>query len=248
MQGVTPPTSYIVRNELTSPIFGRAFAQGCGGGFTTKNELLPGDLAMFGTVERWQVLKAAQEQGRDWYYGDHAYMGRGDYYRITKNAYQWQGPWEATPERFERLKLTIAPWRKTGRHIVVAPQSPRFMELFGVPVDAWVADVTRRLRAHTDREIRVRTKLSKDPVAVDLRDAWATVTFSSVVALDGLLVGVPAFVLGEPSAAYAFGSPRLEDIERPNYPDNREALLWTLADHQFTLDDIKRGRAWAVVQ
>jgi len=250
MANVTPPTSYIVRQELTSPLFGKAFAHGCGGGFTTRNALEPGSVAMFGSVARWMVLKAAQDQGRDWYYGDHGYLGRGEYYRVTKNAYQFTGPVAASNDRFRKFSLKVKPWRRAGSHVLVCPQSPGFMELHGLNTDAWVDDVRARIARVSDRPVKVRwkTEFWSRPIAHDLQDAWAVVVFSSGAAIDALLAGVPVFVTAPWAAAARMGSTNLAQIETPVYPDNREAWLWTLAEHQFTLNEIREGMAWEVVQ
>jgi len=40
----------------------------------------------------------------------------------------------------------------------------------------------------------------------------------------------------------------LADIESPHWPLNRDPLLWALAEHQWTLDEYRRGVAWRNMQ
>jgi hypothetical protein len=242
------PRSYVVPGEGTSPKFGRAFARGCGGQVTPSAQLLPGPIALFGSPKRWALLQQAIAEGRDWYYGDHAFFGRGEFYRITKNAYQHDGSGNAGPERFDRFGRVVQPWRRSGSHVLVCPNSATYFGLFGLNVERWIGDVRRTLSAHTDREIRVRWKRDETPIAADLVDAWAVVAFSSVAALDALIAGVPVFVLAPFAAALRMGLSDLTRIESPVYPDGREPFLWNLAAQQWTLDEIAAGDAWRALQ
>ena len=248
MRAVTPPVSYIVPGEQTSPRFAHAFAHGCRGRATEADSLQPGPIALFGSPRRWHLLQDAIARGRTWYYADHAYFGRGLYFRITKNAYQHDGRSDASPKRFERFGLTVRPWRTVGAHIVVCPQSDVYFSLHGLDASRWVADVSAALRRHTDRELRVRWKRDPTPIAADLQGAWAVVVFSSIAAVDALVAGVPVFVLAPFAATRRMGLDDLSRIESPIYPDDRDPFLWSLAANQWTLDEIEHGLAWRVLR
>ncbi len=241
------PVTYYVPDEFTSPKLAYAFAKGCGGTISADlNYLLPGPVAMFGSPPVWPLLRKAQAEGRDFYFADHAYFGRGRFYRITKNAYQHDGiGTSSTPERFERSACRIVqPWRKAGAHVLVCPQSPVYFSLHGLDHDEWLREVVSTLRQHTDREIRVRWKASRTPIGPDLEAAWAVVVFSSAAALDALIAGVPVFTLASFAASRRMGLSDLSQIESPIYPDGRREFLHVLADNQWTLPEIMRGSAW----
>lgn len=239
------PVSYSVPTERTSPIFARAFAKGCRGTVDTSGMLQPGPVALFGSLHRWALLQQAIRSKREWFYGDHGYFGRMEYYRVTRNAYQHDGTGSAGPERFQSFHRTVQPWRKTGQHILVCPNSAGYFKLFGLDVDRWLAEVTQRLRAFTDRPIKVRWKHhGGGTIERDLQDCWAVVAYSSAAALDALIAGVPVFVLADFAAAHRMGLSDLSRIETPRYPDDREQFLWNLASQQWTLDEISRGIAW----
>jgi hypothetical protein len=242
------PVSYYAPDEFTSPKFAFAFAKGCGGSITDEADLFPGPVALFGSPSRWPVLRAAKQDGRTWFYGDHGYFGRRRYYRITRNAYQHDGRSEATPDRFAAFNRPIQPWRTTGAHVLVCPNSDVYCRLHGFAVASWLADVTRTLRAHTDRELRVRWKHDETPIAADLANAWAVVAYSSAAALDALIAGVPVFTLAPFAATVRMGLSDLSKIESPVYPDDREPFLWSLAYQQWTIHEIYEGVAWRDLQ
>lgn len=247
------PVSYYAPNEFSSPKFAYAFAKGCGGAITDEQELFDGPVALFGSPAMWPLLRQAQTSRRDWYFGDHGYFGniknlRKKYFRITKNAYQHDGRGEATPERFLLMQREVQPWRRSGSHILVCPNSATYFGLHGLNVDEWLIQVRHTLAQHTDREIRLRWKVSADPIAVDLEDCWAVVVFSSSAAVDALIAGVPVFTLAPFACTARMGQTDLSQIECPIYPDDREPFLWNLADQQWTLRELHSGMAWRTLR
>ena len=245
---MNPPITYVVPDEKTSPLFGRAFAQGCGGSIERGDVLCPGAVALFGSPKRWELLQTAFRQNRDVYYCDHAYFGRGRYYRITKNAYQHDGRGNAGPERFNAFDRKVQPWRRDGQHVLICPNSAIYFGLFGLNVYEWVQQVCDVVAANSTRPVRVRWKNDSTPIESDLKDCWAVVTFTSAAALDALIAGVPVFVLSAFSAAYRFGLSDLREVEHPLFPVGREPFLWNLAANQWTLDEIREGVAWKALQ
>jgi hypothetical protein len=243
---VNPPVCYAVRAERTSPRWCTAFAAGSGGRLVDAVDpmLEPGPIALFGSVRLWPLLLAAQREGRTWYYGDHGYFARKQYFRITRNRYQHDGAGESSGRRFRGLRLPIFPWRRSGRRILLAMHSPAFYALHGERADAWELSVRAALATATDRPIVTRYKDDPIPIKRALVDAWALVTFASGAALDALRAGVPVFVLAPFAAAASMGSADLTRIEDPVYPEDRARFLSVLADNQWDLHEIARGTAW----
>jgi hypothetical protein len=259
---VSSVTVYAAPAEKSGPRFCHAFAQGAGGApIATDARLRPGEVALFGSPALWDLLLQARDDGRTWYYGDHAYFGRGQFYRVTRNALQ-AGPELAPPAdqqaraRAEAVLrhqgVQVRPWRRGGGPVLVCPPGPVYASLMrragypiGTPED-WLRQVGAELAQWTDRAMRVRSKADfrgGRPLAADLADAWAVVTFTSNVAVEAALEGVPVFVLG-PAAGRAFGRGRLDHIEDPFYPENRHELALSLAAQQWTLGEIAAGCAW----
>lgn len=241
------PMSYIGGTDGTSPRWCKAFAKGCGGELIHGGHLMPGAVAMFGHEKLEPMLFEAQRQGRTWYYGDHAYFGRGEYFRCTRNAMQHAGlEGDADPARFRRFGIPVKPWRQAGSHIVLCPNSESFLARYGAP--NWVDETMAALKAVTDRKIVLRWKAHAQarPLARDLVDAWAVVTFTSNSAVEGVLAGVPA-ICTAPCAASAMSSADLADIEAPPMPDGREAWAARLANNQWTLDEMAAGKLWRAI-
>jgi hypothetical protein len=243
------PLCYSVPRERTSPKWCNAFATGCGGGIVTTKWLMKSyNVAMFGSPVLWDVLTEAKKRKMTWYYGDHAYFGRWKYYRCTKNAAQHTGlDGDTDPARFLAFNRPIKPWRKSGGHIVLAPNSPAFLRLNNLDAKAWVHDVTRRLKLHTDREVRLRWVWSPRPLAVDLVGAWALVTYTSNSAVEAAIAGVPVFALGE-CPGRTIGTNDLSLIESPLMPDNRLEWASTLANNQWTFGEMAAGMAWSTLK
>src|SRR3546814_146351 len=116
-------------------------------------------------------------------------------------------------------------------------------------VEGWLKRVVGELRLHTDRPIVVRTKprrAAHTPLSADLRDCWALVTFMSNSAVEAVLAGVPVFCTGT-CAASRMGLSDLARIESPAYPGGRAQWAWNLAANQWTLDEMRAGEAWKVL-
>lgn len=230
-------------HEKPAPIFAKAFAQGCGGQVVT--HYTGGPWAGFGSPETWPGLMQARRAREDFYYGDHAYFGRGRFYRITKNAFQHRGVGGADFERLAMFHGRAMPLNQ-GARIIVCPQSEghhaRFM------ASAWLADTLAKLETVTDREIVIRTKATRKPIEADLDDAWCVITHSSACAIHALMAGVPAICTADCAASRLSGSDPF-NVEYPFLPsaDERDEWAAVLAANQWTLEEIAQGQAWRIL-
>ena len=94
-------------NELTSPKFCEAFAQGCGG--EVSDTYQGGDWSGFASPDNWDDVQRARQDGFNFYYGDHGYFGRRQFYRITKNDYQHNGDGHSDCSRLAYFGIDIKP-------------------------------------------------------------------------------------------------------------------------------------------
>lgn len=193
----------------------------------------------------WGQLRGAKDllaKSRHFYRMDHAYVGRLDYYRITRNAFQPEKLVQRPADRWDalkaRYKLKLGDWRK-GKNVLVTLSDPRTYEFFGV--QNWPSEIEQEIKKHTDRPIVKRSRTEQVPIAEQLKDAWCVVTYASNSALDSLMAGVPVFVLG-PSIARPM-SGRLEQLESPVYPENREEFFRHMAYCQFNCSEFQSGFA-----
>jgi hypothetical protein len=237
------PHVYTAQGELTAPVFACNFAQGCGG--QVVYDYTPGAWAGFGSPQTWRWMERAKAEGFDWFYGDHAYFGRRHLFRITKNAFQHDGYGKPDYERYGRFVLPIRSWRKTGRNIVICAQTQSHYDRHGV--SDWVKDTINELVKSTDRDIVVREKRGNAHLSHDLANAWAVVTHTSNAAVDAAIAGIPVFTT-HPCAASRVAKSSLAEIERPLYADDRRDWAGALAANQWTMDEIRSGKAWRHLQ
>jgi hypothetical protein len=258
--------AYPVAGKAKSLEICRAFVEGCGGVVMQKGAglagLTPGVPAFFYGVDASNqhlydaAVKRATYGEAPFYYCDNSYFDatRQHYFRVTRNALQCvQFGKFSTGARYRALNLPpIQPWRESGEHIVVCPQSDHFMRsVVGWPGN-WLNEVLATLKQTTQRSVRVRA-WSPDKGALaatleqDLRGAHALVTHSSAAAITALHQGIPVFC-SSLCAAYPLGGGC--DIDDPPMPLDpaREQLLHVLADNQWTLDEMRHGQCWADLQ
>jgi hypothetical protein len=201
-----------------------------------------GPFALFGSPIYEDLVNNARV---DFWFGDHGFFGRGRFYRCAKNARMFLGTsGDDNPRRFRAFRIPVREWRRRGSYIVLCPNSPAFLARHGAA--DWTERTVERLKAFTDRPIRIRQKRDRRPLSHDLIDAWAVVTFASNAAVEAVLAGVPAFCT-RPCAGLVMGCDDLSRIENPAMPNGREQWAARLASHQWTLDEMARGDLWRVL-
>jgi hypothetical protein len=237
-----------------SRVLCEALSKGTGFALVPPAPLQPGGVVAYGFLRGLlPTLRQAQKEARPWVYMDRGYLRatHGDdysgYFRVTRGAWQLHG-WSTRRDtkRFDRLMLKIAPWRR-GSHVLVCPPGDTFTQAIGgFTAKEWLDATLQALHAHTDRPIRIRNKPDAKkpglPLAHDLQDCHALVTYMSNTAVEAVLAGVPVFTTGRCAAA-AMGQRDLAAIESPVYPENRYEWAAMLAANQWTTEELKRGLA-----
>lgn len=239
--------------------FLQSFIIGSGGQITVwdkvKASMVP--VVLRGVTKRKQMA-ACREANRDFYYIDTGYFGNGRkklYHRITKNDMQNIGPVIHRPR--DRLSVTGYQARKfkPGGKILLAPPSQKLLQCYNLDLEEWISKTKQEIGLYTDREIIVREKqgrsvrVTTDTMEMALgKDIHCLVTFSSIAAVEAVMLGKPAIVLG-PSAAYSVCSESLEEIEKPYIPTLDEVEEWAahLAYCQFTEAEMRDGTAWKIL-
>lgn len=241
-----PPKIYAT-NHVHSRVLCSAFSEGCGGSIVPPNRLLEGPAVVYGILRGCgEVIRQCEWVNRDFYHIDHGYFSRGHYdgyYRVTKNGLQCDGYGKSDGARWRRLNLPLRPWKRTGRHIVICPISKMVAEFLGIDHEKWLDTVISELSLHTDRPVIVKHK-DGTPLSEALKDAWCLVTHSSNAAVDAIRSGVPSITLGDSACNPV--SWDFESIEAPWWPD-REQWVEALSDNQFTIEEMRSGKAWSLL-
>jgi hypothetical protein len=249
-------SAYLNRGGAGNPVV-TAFARGAGCRLAYAEDELSETEELRSIPVVWGVLRGsdalvarAKAQDLHFYYIDHAYFdrGHGHSYRITRNGYEAGPVRKCRDDRLRKIDITIHPWRKSGRSIIVCPPTDFFAAAHGCP--NWLEETIEQLRLETDRPIIIRTKPQQgepfEPLPKALEDAHALVTHSSNVAIEAACLGTPVFV-SPTSAAAPIGCTSLGMIESPRYP-KRDGWLAHLAYSQFTLEEFASGEAWMIMR
>lgn len=227
--------------SLGSP-FGKVPCENLQRGHSTEiNASFKGD-----PIAVWGQLRGAKEllaKSKHYYRMDHAYVGRLDFYRMTRGDFQPSRIVERPADRWDflkaRFKLKSRDWQK-GRHVLVTLSDQRTYDFFGL--GKWGDFIKAEIQKHTDRPVVLRSRSEARPLAEQLKDAWCLVTYASNTVIDALLAGVPVFTLG-PSIARPVGLSDVSRIESPHYPENREEFFRFMAYCQFTNHEFASGFA-----
>jgi len=162
------------------------------------------------------------------------------------------------PDRFNHFNIEIEPWKKDGKHILLAGMGSKAAYVEGFAPSEWERAAIAELRRVTDRPIIYRPKPSwgspqhldgskmivADEQKLDeaLKDCWAVVTHHSNLAVDALVRGIPVFCFH--GVAKPMGLTNLRQIEEPIYPENREQWCWDVAYTQWQPAEMARGDMW----
>ena len=237
--------------------FIQRYADGANGKIMSAEEANQHPLSYPWLIRGMKFTTAVQEcwrTGRTFYYIDNGYFGNlrtKTWFRIIKNHVHDVRPIIDRPG--DRLALCdiVLKDRTHGRKILIAPPSVKSLSLWHMDPEVWVAETVAELKKHTDRPIEVRLKrpraerLAENTMEQALADdVHCVVTYNSVAAVEAVMLGVPAIVLG-PNAAHSVCSQSVSDIENPFYPDQdlREAWLRHLSYSQFTFVEMADGSA-----
>jgi hypothetical protein len=218
-----------------------------------------------------KLIKECIARGKDFYFMDTGYVGNNPsqvnpngkkiYHRIVKNALQnlhmpdRDGP-NASEDygsgRWNSLAIQIKDW-VPGSKVLVVPPSEKVMKYFDQNLDEWLENTVKELKKHTKRPIFVRKKPSReDRVSVNTMeqaladDVHCLVTYNSIAAVEAMLYGKPAIVVG-PNCAQDLAETKLSRVEFAEHP-GRKAVTYLcryLANNQFTYEEMLSGYAWS---
>mgnify|MGYP003642706818 CR=1 FL=1 len=194
--------------------------------------------------------------GREFYAIDTGYFGNGkskSLHRVTKNSLQYLDPiYEREPNRAKSFGYKFKKF-KPGSKILLVPPSLKVMDIFGQPSpEEWVEQVTAEIKKYTDRPIEVRLKPTRSQRVTNhsiqaalANNVHCLVTYNSIAAVEALMEGKPAIVLGQ-NAASVICETELKNIDNPKIPnkDIMDAYMANLAYQQFTVPELSNGFAW----
>lgn len=153
--------------------------------------------------------------------------------------------------------VTVAPWRQTGGHVLVAGMSEKSAQTRGWKAHQWECGMVDLLHSITGRPVVYRPKPSwpgarpipgtiysppGQPLEAVLRDCWLAVSLHSNVAIDALVAGIPINV--QDGVAAHFSTP-MAYLETPRMPGGREQLLADISYAQWSIAEMTTGACLA---
>lgn len=209
--------------------------------------------------------------GRKAVYIDLGYWGREGlhgHHKIVVNARHPTEYFQKRPHKDDRARkvgVQIQPWRKNGKHILLAGMGEKAAEAEGKRTLSFEMDAIKWLGRITDRPIIYRPKpswMQSKPIPGTvfswggqprpgfrrqhlnevLNDCHAIVTHHSNVAVEGICAGVPAFCWK--GVAVPMSSQNIDAIEDPVMPEGREAWSNAIAFTQWDIAEMSAGAPW----
>ncbi len=189
----------------------------------------------------------------DYYEVDRGYINPhhfDGYYRISKNGMQavYKGI-DLPSDRLDKLKIKRENWFNPKGKIIVCPPTEYIEKFYGLFENDWLSQITDFLK-RSGKSFKVRNKDTTTPLEHDLQDAYCVVTFNSNVAVDATIKGVPTIT--DCSILNGWnGELTNQLLDGTLSPQSEEAvnkLLRFISYNQFTLEEIRNGTAWKILQ
>lgn len=242
-------TPYPTLGKPKAKVLLDAFMEGCG-------DLKENAAVFYGVnetnIEHWREVRRFR---RPYYSIDNSYFDqtRGfkephAQFRITKGAFQVKAnELKSDGSRFAALGIKLQPWRHptATSHTLVCQQSDAFMRDIAQYPGDWSKDTLQSMAHASPVMFRAwgRDKLkATSSLPHDLENAHLLVTHSSAAAVTALIHGVPVRV-SSMSALWGCPFDTTDDAD-----GGRFAALGVLADNQWSLDEIRQGKAWACLK
>jgi hypothetical protein len=181
----------------------------------------------------------------NWFEIDNGYWGAGHFsgnYRISFKSTQSQ----YSDDLQQPHGLILGPWKTTGDTILIVPPSDYVREFFNVTGIDWYRS---NFNPYLHKCV-VRTKDAKE--LINWEKIKGVITFNSTVGVEALRRGIPVISDIEHSMIGSYYKQKLIDKGLDYTFENvmtisREPLFNCMQTHQFTLEDIREGKAWKLL-
>ena len=222
------------------------------------------DTVVFGILRGTEhLLWTCKDIGINYYYFDHSYFFKAHShqpnhitklrsYRITKNNENFNkiielDKWDKNRiQKFYRLHTESLRLKNIprGDKILIIPPTEAVCRYYKIhSLKQWKRQVQEKVRQYSDREFIIRPKTETRPLEEDLQNSHCVITFQSTAGITAILKGVP--VICDDVSMCKSVSIKYEDIEKEYIRDDDLVNKWidSLLANQFTIDEIKDGRA-----
>jgi hypothetical protein len=256
-------TIYVYSNFPKHGRYIEAFSSWCGGSIRPissfiRTRKLPKDVsavAMFGIKgDNFQLLQHCTKNDIPFYYMDHPYITtvgrykRPYWFRVTKNGLVQNKIVTTNSKRYldNFSSIDMLPYEKYRDRdtIAIFPPSDIVSDILGLERNVWLTDVIDKVKLICPEkviEVRYKYKNNTKPQRYEetldqlLDRSYCVISFSSNVALEALVRGIPV-VCSKECAAYPISN-KIEDLNNL-YEYDREPLFQSLAYGQYTINEL----------
>lgn len=220
------------------------------------------DLAVFWGHKKTNIIECQRSRGADYLVMERSYfLNRFTHLSLGFNGlngyadFMNQGMPDDRWKKFEAKGVCLNDWKEpgSGKFILIAGQVPGDASHAGlVNIEEWYKKSQIRLQMLSDFPVKFRphplalTPSRRQllvPLAQDLYEAEAVVTFNSNTSVDAIFAGTPVICVNEGCMAWDVAQHSVEDINRLIRPD-RQQWVNDLSYAQWDIDEIKAGEAW----
>lgn len=174
------------------------------------------------------------------------------YYRISLNDTQAHYKEVKLPsDRLEQLQIKLKDWQenKSG-YVLIIPPTEAICIFYGIDCAQWIKTTIHKLNG---KPYKIRAKEDMETISLesDLKAASCVITFNSNVALEATIAGVPVIATSKHSVVRDWNNLTMIDLEtcfEKSVGLDREKLLKFVSYHQFTLKEIDKGLAAAIIK
>jgi hypothetical protein len=194
-----------------------------------------------------KVFRTASLFGKHWFNVDKGYTNPGHFdgnYRISYKG--TQAKWhEGIPQA--DIDIELEDWRdnKEG-YVLICPPTEPVKQFFDVADShwQWMGDKDYK---HLDGKVLIREKSDQDPI--DWPNIKGVITFNSSVGWQALQRGIPCVSDAQHSLVGSYYKHELDKLNLEYNLENvklipRKPLFRCMGAHQFTLMEIRQGKAW----
>lgn len=211
----------------------------------------------YGTNLCYGILRGASTvfTSNSWFNIDRGYFNPGHfdgYYRISYKG--TQAKWHDDIPQAD-IDFELEPWRNKDGYILICPPSEPVIDFFGLKRRAglleteWEIEATRLVMQMGLPAIR-RAKTASNEI--DWNNVKGVITFNSSIGWQALQRGIPCISDKEHSIVGSYYTEMLCKKGLDYNLDNvmkaeRESLFRAMQAHQFTLAEIREGKAWSLL-
>lgn len=192
-------------------------------------------------------MDKALRANEHWFNVDRGYFNPGHfngYYRISYKG--TQARYYDGMQQYDDFRLQ--PIRQSGSYVLICPPTNAVCEFYSVNYMEWCNSALAQCISLGLPYI-IRDKDNPLPLAHMLDNSYAVITFNSSVGWEAIRLGIPCVSDTEHSVVGSYYQQKMLEPVMHNFAEySRERLFAFMRTHQFTLSEIRAGRACNLIK